>query len=1395
MQTACSSMSSDIHDIREIHGTESMGTGGGRSSRRRKSSQLPLRGSFNSGSNTNGGGVESGIVLPPNNTNKKFETLPEHLQLNGVTPSGKPRLFVCKVCTRAFARQEHLTRHERSHTKEKPYVCGICERRFTRRDLLIRHCQKLHGGNCGEYIRRTSRKVRKEAKNAGQAQGQGQTETEALVRTSSEGKRVRKRSTRADSSASSAAMTRSLKTAVAAESRVAAASGSGSGSGSANTDTVADIKPGTGECSPGTTEEKNPNRLFSDTSAHLPKKNTVSNMHRRVSFSAQSGGNYAILPDSDAFAKEKPERVDFSTPQMLPLDFLDPMSQLEEPTGFNLLDRNNWINDFNNDILLGTDDQQGSSSNPRSNSYSESSPASNSNSNSNTRNSSWEIQGDTLKINSLFSFPMSQSDSNRSNTDWKTLAATLKPEIEGVSAMDSTESGAPRNSADEITNTLHNFQLKLDENGTNGGVDFDMNLNQINANGTENGTSKNPISPDFNMVVLGSSVNPNAIHRNGISTHNGIPTESPPLRTNSNIDNELKLLHPADFTPSIDILDHDSTIKGSVAFNPNDNLFNETRNKRDDSNYNLKANTNNSTNNNDNNNDININNNNNNSNDNNNDDTNLKKSKMSLPSSNVSKERQILYPNEDSEDKSHIDPIQLQAVLDPGYTFYDIQYPQPCNISKASPKERDAEIHFFNDEMRRYCEDALLHYSSICGPDHKPCTLSCSNDELNTYLRLYIKRFHPHHPFIHPSIWTQDHQVYRSYVYEQNASNISSSVDNLIHYTNIICLPLFAATIGSLFKNTSSRSASKTKELYEIARRILHVYLDRRKNLKQTDMNTPLNSNLWLIQSLTLSVMYSIFAEHDSSNVNKSDQILKQIGAVCSLLRNYFLPILRKKPPHLSSEAEIIIWESKLRTTLTNYNLCQFLQVFHRVSSSNFIKNQELQTIMIPNDEARWVSLSFNWEDTTINSDHLYHLSFLQFFQSFQFSDLGYQTIPEVLVNAMLFFEYSTKLSGNNMTVFINKIDTKKLEKNLPQIEQNAIASDCLIGDAINLKNSLICLRLFDKLDPHFFKVISKYGLTDHIFENCLSPIHANILSKNSDSLIIDLLVSVNVSIKNIASLFYFTNESGYYQEIKFNYSKTSMYQVQGYFYNFLCILKFILDFEATPNFKVLSIFAELRKIIEQLMIPKLINNYPTEFAKFPDIMSIFEGPSPQNAAPNHTFNLEHLEKLIESVLAQSFNDYNYLKMPVGSVNALNEFDFHSSSEISAPKPSKSSINLMRHHETCKQNGARVKQGFYERYHLSDKLLQVAKCSFLLIYESHVHCSQLSNFIDILNTIQSKFDDQRKMTNILTNSVNQAYGHGTVPQGQMSSYSLANMLNLPNSNTPPGDYYFNPNSL
>lgn len=56
----------------------------------------------------------------------------------------RPKLYICEACSRPFARLDHLKRHMRTHTKEKPFPCPHCASCFARRDLLLRHQRKLH---------------------------------------------------------------------------------------------------------------------------------------------------------------------------------------------------------------------------------------------------------------------------------------------------------------------------------------------------------------------------------------------------------------------------------------------------------------------------------------------------------------------------------------------------------------------------------------------------------------------------------------------------------------------------------------------------------------------------------------------------------------------------------------------------------------------------------------------------------------------------------------------------------------------------------------------------------------------------------------------------------------------------------------------------------------------------------------------------------------------------------------------------------------------------------------------------------------------------------------------------------------------------------------------------
>ncbi|KAI5299200.1 hypothetical protein KEM56_003439, partial [Ascosphaera pollenicola] len=65
-------------------------------------------------------------------------------------PSAPPeKKYKCQYCSRAFSRSEHRSRHERSHTKERPFKCMKCRSTFVRRDLLLRHDRTVHAKDGG----------------------------------------------------------------------------------------------------------------------------------------------------------------------------------------------------------------------------------------------------------------------------------------------------------------------------------------------------------------------------------------------------------------------------------------------------------------------------------------------------------------------------------------------------------------------------------------------------------------------------------------------------------------------------------------------------------------------------------------------------------------------------------------------------------------------------------------------------------------------------------------------------------------------------------------------------------------------------------------------------------------------------------------------------------------------------------------------------------------------------------------------------------------------------------------------------------------------------------------------------------------------------------------------
>ena len=80
--------------------------------------------------------------------------------------SSMDKAHVCPQCNRRFKRLEHVKRHERSHTLEKPFTCSFdgCGRHFSRSDNLKAH-EKTHFKNGRNYRAMEKKRLSQQSSN------------------------------------------------------------------------------------------------------------------------------------------------------------------------------------------------------------------------------------------------------------------------------------------------------------------------------------------------------------------------------------------------------------------------------------------------------------------------------------------------------------------------------------------------------------------------------------------------------------------------------------------------------------------------------------------------------------------------------------------------------------------------------------------------------------------------------------------------------------------------------------------------------------------------------------------------------------------------------------------------------------------------------------------------------------------------------------------------------------------------------------------------------------------------------------------------------------------------------------------------------------------------------
>lgn len=708
---------------------------------------------------------------------KKMKNVPIELTSYGTTPSGKPRLFVCQVCTRAFARLEHLRRHERSHTKEKPFSCGVCQRKFSRRDLLLRHAQKLHAG-CADAITRLRRKSIKRSNSL------SSQNSSTLINESSPiddddddskdiklDKKFKLLATSAPSLASKKLDSVQFNLNLFNHTKLSRSNSLTNGS------------------TPSQTPVPTPGSLQRQV---FDRKKIGRN--RGASFSAQSGANYAIgLPEfNDSYPGA--DNVEFSTPQLLPTSMSDETSWLNNLSNIPGMNETSSGSPYN--LMQDAIQRQNNPSSSSKQQHGSFSSISLDNGLSQlpdhpSHHGSFSAQNQMLRSDSLLSsssysnfdsmgsypymVPTATVTSENSSKQAPELPKPANDDDYGYSFYDIPESmllskfdqfKIPHSLTpirqeeddelmDDIPENAHPAPSQLANSITTNGVNFDLNfLYDIDELTHEYDVNTKFVGGGYSFYGDNPSVSSSGIESSNSPPHITSPTKSAQDQLISHFE---------------------------ASNNPNNTKF-------------------------------------------------LNQSQLM----NISSSNSSTIP---SNNNQHL-------------------------LGKYTKNK------LFTSNMRYMINKSLSKYpiSGIMTP-----TIP-SNEKLEFYLNNFISIFLYHFPFIHISK-LNEYEIMNMTINEDN-SNESARV----------CLPLLIATIGALLANNKNDS----EHLYEASRRIIHIYLESRKNSvgDQNGLGGLAGSGnsvnpLWLIQSLTLSVIYGLF----SDNENNVYIVIRQLNALNSLVK------------------------------------------------------------------------------------------------------------------------------------------------------------------------------------------------------------------------------------------------------------------------------------------------------------------------------------------------------------------------------------------------------------------------------------------------------------------------------------------------------------------------------